>query len=85
MGARTPVAEEEKELHRDSIRREMDTKLRLSQFTTDTSINNESCESIETPLMHRRQPHVDIADQVTIVIFWYFIHNLSDYAPYQYG
>ena len=55
---RTPVGEDEKELHRNSMRRELDSALRLAQMShvTDTSLgNNESCESIETPVMGRRQ------------------------------
>ena len=44
---RTPVGEEEKELHRNSMRRELDSALKLSNLT-DTSLgNNESCESLE--------------------------------------
>ena len=52
---RTPVGDEEKELHRNSMRRELDSALKLSNLT-DTSLgNNESCESLETPVLDRRQ------------------------------
>ena len=53
----------EKEMHRHCMRREMDTALKLSQMTNDNSINNDSCESIETPVMGRRQVNVDCDDQ----------------------
>ena len=64
---RSPVGEDEKELHRNSMRRELDSALRLAQMShvTDTSLgNNESCESIETPVMGRRQVnHTETQDQ----------------------
>ena len=64
---RTPVGEDEKELHRNSMRRELDSALRLAQMShvTDTSLgNNESCESIETPVMGRRQVnHTEESEQ----------------------
>ena len=66
---RTPVGEDEKELHRNSMRRELDSALRLAQMShvTDTSLgNNESCESIETPALGRRQVnHTETQDPGT--------------------
>jgi len=59
MGARTPVAEEEKELHRNSMKRELDTLLKLASQTSENSFINESCESIETPLMNRKRVNDD--------------------------
>merc|ERR1719411_636577 len=53
---RTPVREEEKELHRNSLRRELDTALKLSG---DISINNDSMDSIETPTLERKQVKVE--------------------------
>ena len=53
---RTPVAEEEKEQHRHSMRRDLDTRLQLA------SLNNDSCESIETPVQGRRQVNHSVQD-----------------------
>ena len=65
LGARTPVGDDEKEIHRNSMRREMDTALKLSQLTADSSINTDSCDSIETPVMGRRQVNVEVEPEVS--------------------
>ena len=67
--ARTPVREEEKELHRNSLKREMDTAMKLSG---DISINNDSMDSIETPTLERKQVKVETdQEQVSSVsMFW---------------
>ena len=58
---RTPVREEEKELHRNSLRRELDTAMKLSG---DISINNDSMDSIETPTINRKPMALDSGQQV---------------------
>ena len=65
---RTPVREEEKELHRNSLKREMDTAMKLSG---DISINNDSMDSIETPTLERKPVKVETEQQVSsVLIFW---------------
>ena len=65
---RTPVREEEKELHRNSLKREMDTALKLSG---DISINNDSMDSIETPTLERKPVKVETdQEQVSSVLMF---------------
>jgi len=52
VGHRTPMAEQEKELHRNSLRREEANAMKLS---SDLSINNVSLDSVNTPVSVRRQ------------------------------
>ena len=61
VGHRTPMAEQEKELHRNSLRREEVNAMKLS---SDLSINNDSMDSINTPISVRRQLDTDTDSQV---------------------
>ena len=65
LSVRTPVGDDEKEIHRNSMRREMDTALKLSQLAGDNSLMNDSCDSIETPVMGRKQVNVDVEPEVS--------------------
>ena len=61
VGHRTPIVEQEKELHRNSLRRE-------AVNASDLSIVNDSLDSIQTPSSVRRQIKTETQTQVTNIV-----------------
>ena len=55
------------------MKRELDTLLKLASQTSENSFINESCESIETPLMNRKRVNDDSEQKVSWIILT-FLH-----------
>eukprot|EP00092_Neocalanus_flemingeri_P032883 GFUD01035762.1.p1 GENE.GFUD01035762.1~~GFUD01035762.1.p1 ORF type:complete len:854 (+),score=257.98 GFUD01035762.1:282-2843(+) len=75
VGHRTPLVEEEKELHRNSLRREAANAIKMS---SDLSINNDSMDSIQTPVTSRRQLMLDTVNDAQAELGNSLVHLMKE-------